>query len=118
MVTKEIRQIPLDLSVHCIETELKRDYHQAIRAYFKSGEQKKERLEATISVLQHLLETVDFPRLRASHPVLAGGADVLAYLCIDEDALFIIADEARIYLDPETGKDIFTCQDSTRREYI
>jgi hypothetical protein len=94
---KEYKQyIHLDLSVHCIETELRRHYHHGIGAYFKADEQGKARLGPTIASLQQILETVDFRRMRSTHPVLAGGADVEAVLYYDGDSPFILADNARI----------------------
>ncbi len=65
-------RIRLDLSAHCIETELKHLYNTSIAAYFKADEAAKNDIERTIDVVARLLTTVDFPRLRAIYPPLAG----------------------------------------------
>jgi hypothetical protein len=61
----------LDLTKHCIETEIKRLYNRSISLYLKL---KKEdpRFEADILLLQTALECLDFPRLRSRHAELAG----------------------------------------------
>jgi hypothetical protein len=68
-------KIRLDLSTHCIETEIKRRYNLEISAYFKAGLEEQQQLEPIIDILRLALETFDFARLRAQHPELAGGAD-------------------------------------------
>ncbi len=62
----------LDLSRHCIETEIRRCYNRSVSRYFKL---KKEdpRLAAEIELLKVALETLDFPRLRSGYGELAGG---------------------------------------------
>ena len=69
-------RIDLDLSRHCIETEMKRQYNKSISAYFKNqgsrSEADKQTLEAQIELLQQGLESFDFNRLRAQHPELRG----------------------------------------------
>jgi hypothetical protein len=66
-------EIALDLSRHCIETEVKRLYERSISDYFKAGVEAKPLLERTIAMLHQAIETMDFPRLRAQFPPLAGG---------------------------------------------
>lgn len=69
-------RIDLDLSRHCIETEMKRQYNKSISAYFKRqgsrNEQDKQALEEQIELLQQGLESFDFNRLRARYPELRG----------------------------------------------
>jgi hypothetical protein len=69
-------KVDLDLSRHCIETEMKRQYNKNISAYFKRqgrlNEPDKQALEAQIELLQQGLESFDFNRLRAQHPELRG----------------------------------------------
>jgi hypothetical protein len=52
--------IRLDLSRHCIETEIKKQYNKAISTYFRAGLEEKRRLEPTIEVIRRALETLDF----------------------------------------------------------
>jgi hypothetical protein len=63
--------IRLDLSKHCIETELKKIYNQSISEYFKKKASDK-RLGRKIEYLKTALTTLDFGRLRKEFPVLAG----------------------------------------------
>ncbi|MFP4226931.1 MAG: hypothetical protein ACLFRF_09390 [Desulfobacterales bacterium] len=67
--------IKLNLSRHCIETEMKRQYNKTISDYFKkkAGEDRQA-LETRIDLLQQGLETFDFNRLRAQYPELRGEA--------------------------------------------
>ncbi|MGD9186874.1 MAG: hypothetical protein PVI89_01605 [Desulfobacteraceae bacterium] len=66
--------VQLDLSTHCIETELNRRYNRAISEYFKAGLEEQKRLEPIIDMLRLALETLDFAKLRARYPALSGGA--------------------------------------------
>ena len=65
--------ILLDLSTHCIETELKRQYNRLISKYFKTDTEEKDRIESKIDMLRLALETLDFSKLRARHRLLCGG---------------------------------------------
>lgn len=64
--------IRLDLSRHCIQTEIKRQYERSLAACLRSGGDA-DALAATVETLRSALETLDFPKLRAAHPALAGG---------------------------------------------
>ncbi len=66
-------EIRLDLSRHCVETEIKRRYHLALGAYFRPGADRAE-LEARIGLLKQALEEFDFAGLRGRHPDLCGGS--------------------------------------------
>lgn len=83
--------IRLDLSRHCIETEIKKQYNKAVSAYFKAGKQEKQQLEPTIDVIHRALETLDFSHLRSQYPPLAGGTDRNIILsCVNEDLVITI----------------------------
>ena len=66
-------KIKLNLSRHCIETEIKRLYNQSVLKYFKADD--KDRIEKQIEILQHALQTLDFGKLRSTYPELAGHRD-------------------------------------------
>ena len=67
--------IKLNLSRHCIETEMKRQYNKTISDYFKKkAGDDKQALETRIDLLQQGLETFDFNRLRTQYPELRGEA--------------------------------------------
>jgi len=79
-------KIKLNLSRHCIETEMKRQYNKALSAYFKSGpEGDKQALEARIELLQQGLENFDFNRLRAHYPELRGDVEAKVVLAPTEE---------------------------------
>jgi len=80
----------LDLSGHCIETELKRQHNQAVAAYFKADKEEAARLEQIIETTRLALEVLDFPGLRAEDPELAGGATKPVTISTD-DAGFVIS---------------------------
>lgn len=69
---REAMKIELDLSRHCIETELKRRNNLAISRYFKA-DSGKENLETEIALIEKTLRTFDFQRLRSRWPLLCGG---------------------------------------------
>lgn len=66
-------QLELDLSKHCIETELKRQHNQAVAGYFRATEKNRRQIELTIDISQQALTDLDFGHLRATYPQLAGG---------------------------------------------
>lgn len=82
-------KIPLNLSKHCIETEIKRLYTKALSDYFKS-KIKNHELEQTLSMVQQALETFDFRMLRSQYPALAGGTTASVFLGKDHDAQFAL----------------------------
>ncbi len=69
--------IKLDLSRHCIQTELKRLYNKKIYKYFKAP---KRELELEIEILKKLLERLDFTYLRSKFIEFRGGYDGEIYL--------------------------------------
>lgn len=67
-------EIKLNLKKHCVQTECKRQYEQALSRYFKTKGQDAG-LESVIELLQRALAELDFGRLRSRYPALAGGTD-------------------------------------------
>jgi hypothetical protein len=84
--------IRLDLSRHCIETEIKKQYNKAVSAYFKGGTEEKRCLEPTIEVMSRALETLNFSHLRTQYPPLAGGTDRDVILTCEKEDLMITID--------------------------
>jgi hypothetical protein len=64
-------KIRLDLSKHCIETAIRKQYHKTISRYFKTPEQGQELL-AELEVLVNAMESFNFPLLRRTYPELEG----------------------------------------------
>jgi hypothetical protein len=88
--------IPLNLSRHCIETEIKRQYNNAVSAYFKAGAKEKRHLESTIEVMRRALETLNFNHLRSQYPPLAGGTDRNVVLSCESEGLTITIDGKKL----------------------
>jgi len=65
-------RIELDLSRHCIATEVKRRHNRRISDYFK-GRGDSDAVEAEITLLTRALDELDLPALRGRHRLLAGG---------------------------------------------
>ena len=83
--------IQLNLTRHCIETEIKRQYNKAVSAYFKADAKEKQRLQSTIEVMRRALETLNFSHLRTQYPPLAGGTDRhIALSCQNENITIAI----------------------------
>ena len=68
-------KIQLDLTHHCIETEIRRLHEAAMSRYFKRGTGDKKAVEKELVLLENALTAFDFPRLRSGWSVLAGGDD-------------------------------------------
>jgi hypothetical protein len=62
-------RISLDLSRHCIETELRRRHDRTVAEALRPSADL-DRLAAEISLLRSALEGLDFPGLRAGHAAL------------------------------------------------
>ena len=77
-------KIRLDLSRHCIETEIKRLYNKSVSLYFK-GRNSQQALEIRIDLLKNALERLDFAFLRSRHPILAGSGEGDVFLAVDQD---------------------------------
>ncbi|MBA3028391.1 MAG: hypothetical protein FP816_06195 [Desulfobacteraceae bacterium] len=67
-------KIFLDLSNHCIETELKAKHNRLISQYLKF-KKPNEGFEEQIESLQRALENLDFGMLRTQFPDLAGNTE-------------------------------------------
>lgn len=89
-------KIPLDLSRHCIETEIKKQYNTAISAYFKGGGKEKRHLEPVVEVTGRALETLNFSHLRSQYPPLAGGTDRNVSLSSVNEELVIAIDGEKL----------------------
>jgi len=89
-------KIRLDLSRHCIETEIRRLYNTSVSRYFRDPD-SREALEIKIDVLQKALERLDFPFLRSHYASLAGGVERDIFLVFNADeGLQIITPEEEI----------------------
>jgi hypothetical protein len=88
--------IQLNLSRHCIETEVKKQYNKAVSAYFKADAKEKQRLESTIEVMRRALETLNFSHLRTRYPPLAGGTDRHIVLSCQNENLTIAIDGKKL----------------------
>lgn len=82
----------LDLSSHCVGTEIKRLHNRSLSRYFKADGSEKVRLETTIDCLHQALTRMDFSRLRTAHPALAGFTTQEVTLCRENDRLRILVD--------------------------
>lgn len=81
----------LDLSRHCIETEVRKQYNRAVSHYFqKIGD--SGRFEATIELTRCCLERLDFSALRRCYPQLAGHATADVVVTMDGDDIRIAVD--------------------------
>ncbi len=76
-------KIPLDLSKHCIETAIRRQYHNTISRYFKTPDQREE-IQTELEVLIGAMENLDFSLLRRSYPGLEGHGSCEVILETDE----------------------------------
>ena len=93
----------LDLSKHCIQTEIKRLYNQSVSRYFKlKGEDPQ--LAADIELLKAGLETLDFPGLRSAYPELAGGRGAsVVELASGDDGRVVVRIAGRDVTGPPLG---------------
>ncbi len=82
------RTISLDLRQHCIATEIRKKYNRLLSQCLKS-KQDDETREHDLELLKQALETLDFPKLRAHHPELAGGSDIPVTLGFENGKLSI-----------------------------
>jgi len=87
--------IKLDLSKHCIETEIKKLHDQSIFQYFKSNE-SREKLEEGLDILQMALEKLNCGKLRSTYAELAGHNNDDIRLSKEKDELVIRINSARI----------------------
>ncbi len=89
----------MDISKHCIETALRRQYHKTLSRYFKMPDQR-ELLHAELEVLIHALERIDFSQLRRICPALEGHGSHEVILDTDDPNYPVIrVDGERILLN-------------------
>ncbi len=85
-------ELKLDLTRHCIETEIKRQHNRAISGYFRAAPAARQRLEAIIEQTRQVLESSDFKWLRSNYPPLAGHSESKAVLTQKKGRSVIIVD--------------------------
>ncbi len=91
--------LELDLSGHCIQTEIKRLHNRAVSRYFRSDPETRQSLEQIIEVTRHALESLDFQYLRSRHAPLAGQSDAHVLLTQEDDRIGIVLDGRNIFPD-------------------
>ncbi|MDY6903929.1 MAG: hypothetical protein SWH61_04510 [Thermodesulfobacteriota bacterium] len=96
-------EIPLDLSAHCIQTEMKRVYNRLVSRSLKAGD-IDEAIEDSIELLKESLETLDFPKLRATHTALAGGTDDDVAISRHQDGTIVVLINQKLIKPPRRGE--------------
>ena len=86
-------EIILDLSKHCIETEIRRVYHQALSRLLKNR-QDTTGAEDILTLTMEALETFNFGMLRSQYPALCGHT-------IAQVVLTRIKEKPHLYLDDQ-----------------
>lgn len=91
--------ISLNITRHCVGTEIKRQYNQLISNYFKLTDPEATlQAEAAIELLKAALERLDFGLLRAAYPELRGGGKDEVFLSAGTDgSLFFTINGRRIH---------------------
>ena len=79
--------IELNLSRHCIHTEIKRRHSRCLSDYF-AGRGDVDTLEGEIDLLARALTELDLPSMRGSSSVLAGGDDITVRLSGSDEVPF------------------------------
>lgn len=97
-------ELKLDLSRHCIETEIKRQHNRAVSDYFRAAPAARQQLEEIIEQTRQLLESADFKQLRSTYPALAGHCETNAILTQEKGRSVIIVDGAVIQPQPPDHK--------------
>jgi hypothetical protein len=83
-------KVKLDLSRHCIQTELKRLLNRNLSQYF-GKEASYSELEENIELVATALKTLDFSFLRSHFPDLAGESQKNIALFADSAGTFYIS---------------------------
>ena len=104
--------IELDLSQHCIETEIRRQYNCAVSSLLRK-KAPADTLEPIIELTQSCLEQLDFAVLRSAHRALAGGTRSRVQLLAHDGEIRIVIDHretlrygADAGADPSAGIDL------------
>ena len=92
----------LDLSRHCIETELRRQYNRAVSALLKNRG-ADDSLEPIVELAGYCLAQLDFSTLRSAHRALAGGTQSRVQLMDRAGHLFISIDGRKIPLPKQAS---------------
>ncbi|PID78053.1 MAG: hypothetical protein CSB21_01950 [Deltaproteobacteria bacterium] len=82
-----LERLELDLSNHCIKTEIKKQYEKNLSLCLKGAGSRKT--EALIEILKSILEKNDFGFLRGKYKALAGKTDALVFLHIEKDKKYV-----------------------------
>jgi hypothetical protein len=82
-------QIALDLSRHCIETEIKRRRNRCISRYFREVGARPA-IKGELELLEAALATLDFGALRIRYPALNGHSDAAVTLAREENGRLVI----------------------------
>ncbi len=90
--------IRLDLSKHCIETAVRRQYNKTLSQYFTNAD-RGERIQAELEILTHAMKRFDFPRLRSAYPELAGHSSHAVILETDSQGQPVIRLDGERILD-------------------
>jgi hypothetical protein len=89
----------LDLSTHCIETELKRLYNQILNRLIQAADPEPG-LEKQFKHLVTVLEKLDFQKLRGRYPELAGFRENIniELIVAGESDITLLINGEKIYL--------------------
>ncbi len=80
--------IKLNLTKHCIETEIKKLHNWTVSQYFKSNQGRAE-IEERIELLQKALQELNWGELRSRYVELAGHNDDSVILSKKNNTLII-----------------------------
>lgn len=83
----------LDLSKHCIKTEMKKQYEKKLSLCLKKKADRET--EDLVEILKEILETKDLAGLRGKHAELSGKSDVKAELFIDDNEVYVLIDDVK-----------------------
>jgi hypothetical protein len=88
-----MKKIDLDLSKHCIKTEIKKQYEKKLSLCLKN--KADEETENLVEILKEILETKDLVALRGEYKELSGKSDVKAELFIGKDEIYVLIDGSK-----------------------
>ncbi|MDY0132751.1 MAG: hypothetical protein RBR53_08785 [Desulforegulaceae bacterium] len=85
-----MKKLDLDLSKHCIKTEIKKQYEKKLSLCLKN--KADEETEVLVEALKEILETKDLISLRGKHKELSGKSNLKAELFILKDEIYVLID--------------------------